>query len=195
MKKIILLFAVFFFTFNSYSQDSNFYLGVGAGMSTMGGDINEGDAYSGLGLNINFLNMGVRFNKIWGLTANLGSSGYALKDGDGAFGAGVLSVGPMISFSAGKSIWDFKPQIILGFSGVWTNTNTLFDDATMKGKGFVIGNSIVLGKSIRKDFSLSIDIDYVLGKYDDISDWSGSFNLQDRTFNSLKLGVGVRYNF
>ena len=101
----------------------------------------------------------------------------------------------MISFSAGKSIWDFKPQIILGFSGVWTNTNTLFDDATMKGKGFVIGNSIVLGKSIRKDFSLSIDIDYVLGKYDDISDWSGSFNLQDRTFNSLKLGVGVRYNF
>jgi|TARA_B110000908_G_C10114473_1_gene384586 hypothetical protein len=194
MKKVFLLFALLLFTFNTYSQDSKFYLGVGVGIATIGGDINEADAYKG-GLNINFLNMGVRFNETWGLTANLGSSGHALNDGDGAFGAGVLSAGPMISLSGTNITWDFKPQMILGLSGVWTDTNTLFDDATMKGKGFVIGNSLVLGDSMGKGFVWSIDLDYVLGKYDDISDWSGSFTLQDRTFNSLKIGVGIRYNF
>ncbi len=193
MKKLILLLSVVFLTTTALqAQDSKFYLGVGAGLATMGGDINDGDAYKGTGLNINFINMGLRFNESWGITANLSSSGFALKDADGAFGAGVFSAGPMYSMPFGNMTWDIKPQIILGLSGVWTDTDTLFDDATMKGGGFVLGNSFVMGEG--KGFTWSIDVDYVMGNYDEIEDYSAQLDI-DSSFNSLKIGVGVRYNF
>ena len=63
-----------------YSQsDSKFYLGVGLGLATTGGDISSDNSY-GTGLNLNFLNIGYRFNDTWGLTANLGSAGHAIDD-------------------------------------------------------------------------------------------------------------------
>ena len=192
MKNLFTILLLVLFVSNTNAQDSKFYIGVGAGLATMGGDINDGDAYSGTGLNINFLNMGLRLNETWGLTANFSSSGFDLEEGDGAFGAGVFSVGPMLSFPMGNMTWDLKPQIILGLSGVWNDTDTLFDDATMKGSGFVIGNSIVMGEG--KGFSWSIDLDYVIGNYDEIEDYSADLEI-DSSFSSLKAGVGVRYNF
>jgi hypothetical protein len=59
MKKLFLLFTLLLFTFNSYSQDSKFYLGLGAGLATIGGDVNDGDAYK-MGLHINFLNTSIK---------------------------------------------------------------------------------------------------------------------------------------
>ena len=59
MKKIILLFTLLFMTFSSYGQDSKFYLGVGAGYATTGGDLNSDNNYKG-GLHMNFLNLGLK---------------------------------------------------------------------------------------------------------------------------------------
>ena len=76
MKKIILLLSVVFLSTSALqAQDSKFYLGVGAGYASAGGDFS--DDYKG-GIHINFLNMGYRFNESWGVTANLGSAGHSI---------------------------------------------------------------------------------------------------------------------
>ena len=95
MKKVLLLFAVITLSaMQSFAQDSKFYIGVGAGYATSGGDAGN-DLNAESGLSLNFLNTGYRFNESWGLTANLGSSGHKIKGSDSAIGVGVLSFGPM----------------------------------------------------------------------------------------------------
>ena len=198
MKKLLLLFILLLFTFNSYSQDSKFYLGVGAGISTAGGDLSDG--YK-TGLSLNLLNLGYRFNETWGITANLGGSGHATKDaGDLALGTGVLSIGPIISFPVGNMTWDLKPQLIVSHSGTYTGDYEIMgidvEDIEYKGGGFVFGNSLVFGDN-SKGFDFSIDLDYVSGKFDETSvlGITASMGEDSIKFSHIKIGAGIRYNF
>jgi len=199
MKKLILLITLTFFAFNqtNNAQDSKFYLGVGAGLSTAGGDLSDGWKS---GLSLNLLNLGYRFNETWGITANLGGSGHASKELDGlALGTGLLSVGPMISFPVGNMIWDLKPQLIVSHSGTYTGDYSIggidFEDIEYKGGGFVFGNSLIFGDN-SKGFDFSIDLDYVSGKFDKASVLGITVtNMDTIKFSHIKIGAGIRYNF
>ena len=57
MKKTLLLIAfVTFSVTQSFAQDSKFYIGIGAGYATAGGDATD-DVNAEAGLNLNFLNL------------------------------------------------------------------------------------------------------------------------------------------
>jgi len=194
MKKIILIFSVLFLTFNTYGQDSKFYLGVGAGYALTGGDLNSDTNYKG-GLHINFLNLGLKFNETWGITANLASAGHPIDGSDSAVGVGAFSAGPMISFPTGNATWEFKPQYAFSMAAVYRGDDAAIlglEDLTLRGSGFIIGNSIVMGAE--KGFTWSIDFDYLISKFDEL-ELSGITYDDDSKYNSLRLGVGVRYNF
>jgi hypothetical protein len=60
-------------------------------------------------------------------------------------------------------------------------------EVDLKGDAFIIGNSLLMGDG---KWQWSADLDYVMGNFDDIE--GESF---DADFNSLRIGVGVRYNF
>jgi len=194
MKKIILLLSVVFLSTSALqAQDSKFYLGVGAGYATAGGDFS--DDYKG-GIHINFLNMGYRFNESWGVTANLGSAGHSIDDSDTAAGIGAFSVGPMYSMPVGSASWDFKPQYAFSMKGVYRGDEAALlglEDIELSGSGFILGNSFVFGEG-GKGFSWSIDVDYMMGNFDEISGPGGTAEV-DSDYSSLRLGVGVRYNF
>ena len=194
MKKIILLLSVVFLSTSALqAQDSKFYLGVGAGYATAGGDFS--DDYKG-GIHINFLNMGYRFNESWGVTANLGSAGHSIDDSDTAAGIGAFSVGPMYSMPVGSASWDFKPQYAFSMKGVYRGDEAALlglEDIELSGSGFILGNSFVFGDG-GKGFSWSIDVDYLMGNFDEAELNGVSFE-DDSDYSSLRLGVGVRYNF
>ena len=197
MKKKLLLFAVVTLSaMQSFAQDSKFYIGIGAGYATAGGD--AADNVKG-GINLNFLNTGYRFNESWGLTANLGSSGHAIENTDSAIGVGILSFGPMYTVSLSESIsWDLKPQYAASLKGVYSGDDAAalgLKDVEWSGNGFMFGNSLVFGDG-SKGFDFSIDVDYLLGKFTEVSGPGGSYDLdEDNSLNSLKIGVGLRYNF
>jgi len=192
MKKLLLFITILTFGISSVNaQDSNFYLGVGAGYATVGGDFDDVKG----GIALNFINMGYRFNETWGVTANLASAGHALEDYDAAVGVGTFSVGPMYSFPAGNMTWDLKPQIIVSMSGVLKGDDVgdEVEDLEYKGSGFIIGNSLVM--DMGQGFTWSIDFDYVMGKFDEVEYDGDSADIDDTDYNSLRIGVGVRYNF
>lgn len=194
MKKFILLSSILFFTFSSYAQDSKFYMGVGAGFASTGGDLNSDNNYKG-GLHVNFLNLGLKFNETWGITANLASAGHSIDGSDSAAGVGAFSAGPMISFPAGNSTWEFKPQYAFSTAAVYRGDDAAslgLEDLTLRGTGFVIANSIVMGED--KGFTWSIDFDYLISKFDE-AEYLGVTIEDDSKYNSLRLGVGLRYNF
>tara|TARA_B100001059_G_C17659030_1_gene488488 strand:- start:68 stop:652 length:585 start_codon:yes stop_codon:yes gene_type:complete len=194
MKKIILTLTIILFTLSSYGQDSKFFMGVGAGYATTGGDLNSDNNYKG-GLHVNFLNLGLKFNETWGITANLASAGHPIDGSDSAAGVGAFSAGPMISFPTGNATWEFKPQYAFSIAAVYRGDDAAFlglEDLTLRGSGFVIGNSIVMGAE--KGFTWSIDFDYLISKFDEL-ELNGMTIDDDSKYNSLRLGVGVRYNF
>ena len=199
MKKVLVLFAVVILsTMQSFAQDSKFYIGIGAGYATAGGDTAD-DINAEAGLNLNFLNIGYRFNESWGLTANLGSSGHGIKDFDSAIGVGVFSFGPMFTVSLAESMsWDLKPQYAASMKGVFRGDDATFlgfDTIEYSGNGFVFGNSLVFGDG-GKGFDFSIDLDYLMGKFTEVSGPGGTVDIdEDNSINSFKIGVGVRYNF
>ena len=140
--------------------------------------------------------MGYRFNESWGITANLGSAGHAIDDSDTAMGIGALSVGPMYSFPVGNMTWDFKPQYAFSMKGVWRGDEAAdlgLEEAETSGTAFIIGNSLVMGGG--KGFTWSIDVDYLMGKFDELSVDGVTIDLDDEEYNSIRVGVGVRYNF
>ena len=92
MKNIILIFISVFTLSFGYSQNSNFYLGIGVWFASTGGDISSDNNYKS-GININFLNAGYRFSESIGATANLSSAGHAIDGADAAIGVGLFSVG------------------------------------------------------------------------------------------------------
>tara|TARA_B110000027_G_C16113695_1_gene299089 strand:- start:17 stop:610 length:594 start_codon:yes stop_codon:yes gene_type:complete len=197
MKKVLLLVAIVTLSVTqSFAQDSKFYIGIGAGYATAGGD--AADEIKG-GINLNFLNIGYRFNESWGLTANLGSSGHAIENTDSAIGVGVLSFGPMYTISLSESIsWDLKPQYAASLKGVYSGDDVAalgLKDVEWSGNGFMFGNSLVFGDG-SKGFDFSIDLDYLMGKFTEVSGPGGSLDIdEDNSLNSLKIGVGLRYNF
>ena len=200
MKKVLVLFAVVALSaMQSFAQDSKFYIGIGAGYATAGGDAADGVNAEG-GVNLNFLNFGYRFNEWWGLTATLGSSCHAIKNSDSAVGVGVFSFGPMYTVSLSESIsWDLKPQYAASMKGVFRGDDASdfgFDKLVLSGNGFMFGNSLVFGDG-SKGFDFSIDLDYLMGKFTEQS--GGPVGRRDldenNSFNSFKIGVGVRYNF
>jgi len=196
MKKVLLFAIVALSAMQSFAQDSKFYIGIGAGYATAGGD--AADEIKG-GINLNFLNIGYRFNESWGLTANLGSSGHAIENTDSAIGVGVLSFGPMYTISLSESIsWDLKPQYAASLKGVYSGDDVAalgLKDVEWSGNGFMFGNSLVFGDG-SKGFDFSIDLDYLMGKFTEVSGPGGSADIdEDNSLNSLKIGVGLRYNF
>lgn len=197
MKKILFL-AIAMVTFSGYSQDSenpndssssnsSFYIGVGAGLSFPGGDIYE-DFLPGVELN--FLNVGYKFNESWGITANFASSGNAFDSDlvESTIGLARLSVGPMYTANLGSVKWEIKPQVIVSASGLQDSEGVEFD--IDKANGFVIGNSILFGES--SGFQFSANIDLTTGN---ITEVEGIEVDEYNSYSILNLGVGVRYNF
>jgi hypothetical protein len=181
------------------AQESKVYLGVGVGFATKGGDLDEG--YKN-GLNLNLVNFGIRFSETFGLTANLSSSGHAIENSDSAIGIGVFSMGPMISFPVGNNVsWDLKPQYALSMKGVYRGDDASnsplgnLESIEYSGNGFLIGNSLVFGDG-GSGFDFSLDFDYLLGSFNEVSGPGGTYDIdEDNKYNSLKIGVGLRYNF
>ena len=197
MKKV-LFFAIALIAFAGYSQDSenpndssstnsSFYIGVGAGLAFPGGDVYE--EYL-TGVELNFLNVGYKFNESWGITANFASAGNALDDDDVDVTTGLarITVGPMYTSDLGSVKWEFKPQIALSVGGITDAEGLEFD--IDKGTGFVIGNSILFGEST--GFQFTANIDYSFGE---ITEVEGIEIDEDNSYSILNLGVGVRYNF
>ena len=200
MKKLLLIGALALFISNNVNaQDSNFYLGIGVGYSTATGDFDEYDS----GIAFDFFDMGYRFNESWGITLGLNSSGHngELLRGSADFteatmGVASFAIGPMYSFPVGNFTWDFKPQYAFSMAGV-VDVDGLSEDVELKGSGYIIGNSLVMGSG---NFQWSIDADYVTGRFDEI-EYDGDsadydeLGLKDPKYNSFRIGVGLRYNF
>ena len=188
MKKLLLL-TIIFTVFTMTAQDSKFYLGVGVGYGTAGGDFDEG--YGGA-LAIDFFDIGYRFNESWGATLGLNSAGHPVDDIDAAIGVATFAIGPMYSFPVGNMMWDFKPQYAFSMAGV-ARGDDANEDFEAKGTAFIIGNSLVF---VDGPGQFSADLDYVMGNFDkaDAGDGFGEYDI-DEDYNSLRIGVGVRYNF
>lgn len=158
MKKLILLFTLVLFTFNTYSQDKG-YIGLGLGIAIPGGDISEGDT----GIAMNLIGLGYMFSEKIGATVNWGSSGHTIEGG--SFGAGYLGIGPLFRFPAGDNMtFDVKPQysssaMVVKVDGVGEVSNT--------GSGFILGTSLNLSKS--KQWGWNVDLDYQSGKVGDLN--------------------------
>ena len=196
MKKIILLLSVVFLSTSALqAQDSKFYLGIGVGYATAGGDIADDFGIEG-GINLKFIDMGYRFNESWGITAGLNSSGHGFENVDAddlVVGVASFSVGPMYSLPVGSASWDIKPQLAISYKGKEDGDLSL--DGTYSGSAFILGNSFVFGDG-GKGFAWSIDVDYRMGKFKEYSDSLGSVDIDDNnSLNNLNIGVGVRYNF
>ena len=194
MKNILFTLDLLFGVSTITAQDSKFYLGVGAGYAGTGGDVSGAYNYNN-GLHINFANIGYRINKTWGITANLGSAGHPIDNSDTAIGIAAISVGPMISLPVKNMIWDCKPQYIISMAGVYRGDEAAelgLEGLELLGSGFIIGNSLVMGKG--QGFTWSIDFDYLTGNFDEMKIDGETFE-DDSDYNSFRVGVGVRYNF
>jgi hypothetical protein len=193
MRKLLLL-AFILASFSMNAQDSKFYAGVGVGYATAGGEALEG--VNG-GLSLNFLNLGLRLNETFGITANLSSTGHTIEDVDDvAVGIGTFSVGPMISFSLSDNVsWDLKPQYAFSMKAVFADDSGVVDDVELSGNAFIFGNSIVFGDG-SSGFAFSVDLDYLSGKFTELEVLGDSVDIDDENkINNLKIGVGLRYNF
>ena len=182
------------------SNLSKFYLGIGAGYASKGGDVK--DWYSG-GVFLNFLNFGYRINGTWGVTANINSARYSYVTVNGyntlnnsALSIGSFSVGPMVTIPTEYFTIDIKPQLVIT-EGVYTGDildHFNIDEYYLDGSGFVLGTSIV--RSTKKGFTYSLDLDYQSSSfYREKRD--GIYVEEDYIFkyHSLRVGIGVRYNF
>ena len=179
---------------NKKLKDSQFYLGIGAGYAFNGNDLISPyfQPYSG-GISLNLINVGYRFNKNFGVTADFNSSLHQINNTSG-LRISLISAGPMISIPISKFKWDFKPQyarMIGNYYGDLTDIlNVSFYDLT--GWAYVFGNSFVLNDD--KRFSFSLNLDFVSGKFD--KKWI-DFDPRDdnSSYSNFRMGLGVRYNF
>ena len=194
MKNLFTILLLIAFAFNTNAQDSKFYLGLGAGYATAGGD--GADGYEG-GVYIKLLDMGVRLNETWGVTLGLASSGHTLEDVDAddlSVGLASFAIGPMYSVDMGSMRWDFKPQYAFSYAGKYAGDiaeDSGLDDIEIKGSAWIIGNSFVFGGA-EKGFAWSVDLDYRSGKINEIE----GLDVEDPDpINNFMIGAGIRYNF
>jgi len=158
MKKIILLFTLVLFTFNSYSQEKG-YIGVGLGYAIPGGDADTID--SGFGMNL--IGAGYMFTEKVGATINWGASSHKTNDKSGVSGLtagiGYFGIGPLFRFDAGENMTiDLKPQ----YMSQSTSLTLLGSTVTNTGSGFLLGSSFNFAK--QKKWGWGIDVDYAMGK-------------------------------
>jgi hypothetical protein len=189
MKKSVLIFMTIFAFGSIKAQNSKAYLGVSVGYAIPGGD---GSENLNSGINLGFINFGYRFSKTWGATLNLTSSGFAYKN-VGSLGVAVFSVGPMYTASlSDKLSLDLKPQYAISIVGKEKGTG--YDDATLKGTGFVFGSSLNFG--VTKGFKLSLNLDYTTGKWNELDMGGNTYKVTTKnSVSSLVMGAGLRYNF
>ena len=167
MKKIILLFTLFLFTFNNYSQDKG-YVGIGLGYATLGGDYSE---VSG-GLSMNLLGVGYMFSDKIGATLNLGGSSHS-EDGITA-ALSYTSIGPLFRFPVGENMtFDLKPQ--------FASTAVSVDNVSVSGDGFIFGTSLNFSKSEKWGFGANLD--YQTSEVTGVK------------YTSFSIGGGFQYRF
>ena len=195
MKKLLLLFSFTFFSVTIFAQDSKAYLGVSAGVAVPGGISMEGVE---TGIDLGFIHFGYRFNENWGATLNLNSSGHLLEDiSDASIGIAYWGIGPMYCLLINDNmIYELKPQLALNLTGLYIDEPNYsgLDGFEVKGNGFILANSFVIGSS--KGFKLSINADYVFGNWTEGKLGGQTMPVVDNSeFSKLSIGAGVRYNF
>ncbi len=179
---------------SSEGDYSNFYLGVSLGYSSPGGESMDGVEN---GLEFGFINCGYRINETWGLVFNLNSSGHEL-DGINDLNAGLayLSVGAMFSVDLGNDMYlDIKPQIAPSIVAVYTDDSGEVYDATWRGSGLVVANSLVFGKSQGFSFSLNFDLLNGTWKELELDGYTYDVDPDSDGLSKFTIGGGVRYNF
>ena len=105
-------------------------------------------------------------------------------------------MGSISAFPLSNIKWDFKPQYAFSMTGVFRGGDAEalgVEDLEIRGSGFVLGNSFIMSES--KGFSWTIDVDYLMGKFDEFWLDGIGFEQNDETYNSLRFGLGLRYNF
>ena len=144
------------------------------------------------------MNTGYRFSESIGATVNLSSSGHSIDGSDSAVGIGVFSVGPMFTLPIGGISLDIKPQYALSMKGVYRGDDAAnsplgnLESIELSGSGFLLANSFVIGDGEGLDFS--VDLDFLSGKFNELSGPGGTID-DDSKYSSLRVGVGMRYNF
>ena len=204
---------------------SKFYLGIGGGFASKGGNVRTSfnccdpdrprqSIYSNVtnGLYLNFLNAGYRINETFGISASFTSSALAIDDGDNyssSIAFVYTSFGGILSIPTKHFTIDIKPQyafkVVGTFYGDVLDYNNWYE-VKLHGGGFVFSNSIV--RSTKKGFTYSLDIDYLTTRFDEARifgyyRYPGPYNnnqynallSDDSHYNSLRVGIGVRYNF
>ena len=201
-----ILLILLFISFSGFSQEeeerlSKFYLGIGGGVSFIGGDINYYKIHYHIhnystGINLTLLNLGYRINKRFGVTVNWNSSAHRISRYGSSSDIGIdyLSFGGIISVSTKQFTWDIKPQYAPSVVGDFGD-NILQElgvyETYLLGKGFVFGNSLV--RSTKQGFTYSLDLDYLLS-YFNKTRIDGIIYDDNSTYNSFRIGVGIRYN-
>ena len=175
MKKVLVLFAIVTLSVTqSFAQDSKGYIGVSIGLAAPMGDTADG---ADSGLELGLINLGYRFNEIWGATLNWGDSGHKHPDfEDFTIGVGYLAIGPMISFGA----LDIKPQYAF-VSAVAEGYG--IKDTVDSESGFILGATYNF--SLGGNWGIAANADYLNFTGEDY----------DESDSIFKLSVGVRYNF
>ena len=174
MKKILLFAIVALSVIQSFAQDSKGYIGVSIGLAAPMGDTADG---ADSGLELGLINLGYRFNEIWGATLNWGASGHKHPDfEDFTIGVGYLAIGPMISFGG----LDIKPQYAF-VSAVAEGYG--IKDTVDSESGFILGATYNF--SLGGNWGIAANADYLNFTGEDY----------DESDSIFKLSVGVRYNF
>ncbi|MDA9127469.1 hypothetical protein N9J65_01275 [Flavobacteriaceae bacterium] len=199
MKKLIFLIAILL-SMGVTAQDLQPYLAVNVGASFSGGELLE-EVDPGTGLDFN-LNAGLRVNVDdfpvgIGAVLTYGASASSFEDDGGdtaGFGAGYLGAGPLLTLEVVENFaWDIKPQYVFSLAGVLDYEGGDFD-ATLKGSGWMLGQSFVFGTD--QGFKFSVNLDYLSGKYDSIEVDGESIDIDsDNSYSHFTIGVGARYNF
>ena len=217
MRILLILLFISFNSFNSFAQEddeklSKFYMGIGGGAAFRKGDINLSRTPNGgfsnsymnnyfSGINLTLLNLGYRINETFGVTVNLNTSGHRFGYFDkwinySTISITYLSIGGILSIPTKHFTIDIKPQYaprVLGFmDGEILDYIGPVYEFILYGRGFVFGNSIV--RSTKKGISYSLDIDYLTTRFDEVR-IDGIYYDDNSTYNSFRIGVGVRYNF
>ena len=178
MKKIILLFTLVLFTFNTYSQDKG-YIGLGLGFGIPGGDMEGIDS----GLAMNLIGAGYMFSEKIGATINWGASSHKTNDKSALisgldYGIGYFAIGPLFRFDAGESMTiDLKPQYMSQSASI----KVLGTMVTETGSGFILGSSFNFAK--QKKWGFGVDVDYAMG------------NINSAKVNVFSIRGGFQYRF
>ena len=177
MKKIILLFTLFLFTINTYSQEKG-YVGLGLGFATVGGDIDGLDN----GLALNLIGLGFMFSDSVGATLNWGASSHKSNSNalvsDVDYGIGYLGIGPLFRFKSGENMTiDLKPQYMSQSISVEAAGVTV----TESGSGILLGSSLNFNR--QKKWGFGLDLDYGMGKIDGVK------------VNVFSMRAGVQYRW